>query len=101
MQFLPNECTSYKKTPVFDELSVPKGLLKAHQTKAGTWGKIVVLDGSLRYRILEPELEEHILDTEHFGVVEPEVLHEVKPEGKVRFYVEFYRTPTKHIESSI
>jgi hypothetical protein len=25
-----------------------------------------------------------------FGVVEPMVLHQVKPLGKVRFYVEFY-----------
>lgn len=72
-------------------MTVPKGLLNAHQTKAGTWGKIVVLEGELLYRILEPEIEEHLLDTEHSGVVEPEVLHEVEPKGTVSFYVDFHK----------
>ena len=91
MLSIPNECKSYKQTPVFTEFSVPKGLLKAHQTKAGTWGKIVVLEGQLVYRILEPELETHLLDPVHFGVVEPEISHEVEPKGKVRFYVDFHK----------
>ena len=88
---IPKECTAYKSTPTFSETSIPAGLLKAHQTKPGTWGKIVVLEGELVYRILEPEVEEHTLDANHFGVVEPGVLHEVVPRGKVQFYVEFYR----------
>jgi len=88
---LPPQCRSYKKTPVFTEDSVPAGLLKAHQTKPGTWGKIVVLDGKLIYRILQPELETHVLDPDHPGVVEPEVLHEVEPLGEVTFYVDFHR----------
>ena len=91
MQEIPKDCTSYKQTPVFNEHTIPSGLLKAHQTKPGTWGKIVVLEGRLRYRILEPELEEHVLDPENAGVVEPEVFHEVAPEGTVRFYVEFHQ----------
>ena len=32
-----------------------------------------------------------LLNAETIGVVEPTVRHEVKPRGKVRFYVEFYR----------
>ena len=70
--------------------TVPKGLLKAHQTKAGVWGKIVILEGELEYRINEPHEEVIILDIERFGVVEPTVLHEVKPDGPVKFYVEFF-----------
>ena len=91
MRAIPETCTPYKQTPVFDEVSLPQGLRNAHQTKAGTWGKIVVLKGKLRYRILEPALVEYVLDPEHSGVVEPQVLHEVEPEGMVSFYVEFYR----------
>lgn len=91
MQSIPKSCRSYKRTPLFDERSVPAGLLKAHQTKAGTWGEIVVLEGQLLYRILEPEIERHLLDSEHKGVVEPEMLHEVEPFGEVSFYVEFFR----------
>lgn len=91
MKKLPPTVLSYKQTPEFDNESVPKGLLKAHSTKQGTWGKIVILEGELLYRILEPELEELTLSSDRHGVVEPTILHEVKPLGEVRFYVEFFR----------
>jgi hypothetical protein len=32
-----------------------------------------------------------LLDAHNCGIVEPAVLHQVKPLDKVRFYVEFYR----------
>ena len=91
MKSIPDHCQPYKRTPTFSETNVPTGLLNAHQTKEGTWGKIVILEGRLLYRILEPQIEEHILDTENAGIVEPENLHEVEPQGQVSFYVEFYK----------
>lgn len=94
MKALPEILTAYKKTPEFDESGIPRGLLKAHQTKEGVWGKIVILAGQLQYTIHQPEkkTETMILDNNNnYGVIEPTVLHEVKPLGEVRFYVEFYR----------
>jgi len=91
MKALPESVSSYKRTPEFDENSVPSGLLHAHQTRDAVWAKIVVLEGRLQYTISEPEKEVLILDENLHGVVEPAVRHEVKPLGKVRFYVEFYR----------
>jgi len=91
MKKIPASATSYRKTPEFTEETVPAGLLKAHQTKEGTWGKINVTEGQLHYRILEPEFEEVLLSTGNYGVVEPTILHEVEPKGKVRFHVEFFR----------
>lgn len=88
---LPKNTKPYKKTPVFDQDSIPSGLLKAHSTKQGTWGKIEVLEGELLYRILEPAVEEVVLTTELSGIVEPTVEHEVSPLGQVKFYVEFYK----------
>jgi tellurite resistance-related uncharacterized protein len=90
MKSLPDTVVSYKRTPEFDEESIPEGLLKNHQTKTDVWGKIVVLSGHLLYTIQEP-FEEITLDINNFGVVEPTVLHQVKPVGSVRFYVEFYQ----------
>ena len=58
MKDLPTEVSSYRRSPEFTDETVPKGLLRAHRTKEGTWGKIVVLKGKLRYRVLEPEVEE-------------------------------------------
>lgn len=91
MKDLPANVSAYKRTDTFSEKTVPAGLLKSHSTKAGVWGKIVILEGELRYRILEPAIEDHVLTPEHFGVVEPKVLHEVMPLGKVSFYVEFLK----------
>ena len=90
MKSLPDNIVAYKQTPEFDENSVPKGLLNNHQTKEGVWGKIILLEGKLLYTINEPK-EEIYLDSNNSGVVEPTVYHQVKPQGKVRFYVEFYR----------
>ena len=91
MKELPENVKPYKRTPEFTAETVPSGLLRDHNTKPGVWGKIVVLEGTLLYRILEPEVEEHRLDPEHPGVVEPTVKHEVEVQGDVRFYVEFHR----------
>lgn len=91
MKKMPEGLLAYKRTPEFTETEVPAGLLKAHQTKAEVWGKIVLLEGELLYRILEPEEEEVLLSVMQCGIVEPQVLHTVEPRGKVRFYVEFFR----------
>ena len=92
MKPLPADAVSYKRTAEFTSSSVPSGLLHRHSTKAGVWGRIVVLEGTLTYRILEPESEEVILSAGDHGVIEPMIGHEVVPHEGVRFYVEFYRT---------
>ena len=94
MKNLPPNVVPYQRTREFSESTVPDALLRRHTTKPGTWGHIRVLEGSLRYRILEPVPEEHVLTPEQPGVVEPEVPHEVQPLGPVRFFVEFLRAPT-------
>ncbi len=91
MQEIPKHVTAYKKTAEFDELNIPKGLLNAHQTKAGVWAKIVILEGQLQYTINTLATEVVILTTKIHGVIEPETFHKVKALGKVRFYVEFYK----------
>ena len=91
MRKLPWAAFEIRRTREFDERTVPAGLLAEHRTKPGTWGRIVVSEGRLRYRILAPALEEHVLVPGKPGVVEPEVPHEVAPEGAVRFHVEFLR----------
>lgn len=91
MKTLPTTVSAYKRTPDFTEHTVPAGLLRSHNTREGVWGKIVVLEGSLLYRILEPTIEEVLLTPDTFGVVEPTIRHEVVPSPGVRFYVDFHR----------
>ena len=93
MKSLPLNAVPYQRTRDFSEVTVPDALRRRHTTKPGVWGRICVLEGFLRYRILEPRQEEHTLSPELPGIVEPEVPHEVQPLGPVRFYVEFLRSP--------
>jgi tellurite resistance-related uncharacterized protein len=81
--------TPYKSTPIFDQDTLPAGLRKEHRTKIGAWGVIRVLEGKLRYKVLEP-LAETILDPEHPGLVLPDQPHLVEPIGQMRMQVEFY-----------
>jgi tellurite resistance-related uncharacterized protein len=86
---MPQGLTAYKRTPVFDQDSLPAGLRREHRTKAGVWALIHVVEGNLRYRILEP-FSEQVLDAGTAGVVVPEQAHEVEPLGPMRMYVEFF-----------
>jgi tellurite resistance-related uncharacterized protein len=86
---LPDGLVAHKRTPIFDQDSIPAGLRRRHSTKAGVWGLIVVVEGRLRFRLLDPA-SERILDIRDSGVVQPMQPHEVEPLGPVRFFVEFY-----------
>ena len=91
MPTLPHNAVIYKQTKEFNSDTVPKGLLANHQTKPGTWGCIVVLDGSLLYTIEQPKTASWMLRPGVNGIVAPAQLHRVRPHGHVRFRVEFLR----------
>ena len=93
MRSLPPDVEVYRRTREFSEATLPDGLRHRHATARGVWGRIRVVEGRLRYRILEPEPREQVLSPELPGVVEPGVPHEVEPLGAVRFFVEFLRVP--------
>ncbi len=87
---LPDNYVAYRRTPEFDETTIPAGLRRNHSTRAGVWAKIVVPRGALRYRVesLQADFE---LSQSRPGIVVPEVVHHVEPIGEVLCYVEFYR----------
>src|SRR5579863_6726435 len=87
---LPAGVAAYRRTPIFDQDTIPAGLRREHRTKAGVWALIAVIEGRLRFRTLDPP-SETLLSVSTPGVVAPEQSHEVDPDGPVRFFVEFYR----------
>jgi len=88
MPALPADAIEYKRTRLFDETSIPAGLLRAHSTAKGVWGQIVVEEGKLLYA-LEETGESWVLSPAALGIIEPEQRHHVKPMGAVRFFVKF------------
>ena len=90
---LPADFQPYKRTAEFDEHTIPAGLRADHTTKRGVWGVIHVLAGSLVYIVESPLAREQVVGAGQTAIVVPEVKHRVRPEGPVRFFVEFYARP--------
>ncbi|WP_428409143.1 DUF1971 domain-containing protein [Hyphococcus sp.] len=88
---LPEGLVHYGGTPVFTEKTVPEKLLRAHDTKPGVWGKLVVLDGAVDYVIFGPPEDRARIEAGGFAIIEPEVKHLVTPLGPATFRVDFYR----------
>lgn len=91
MPRLPQAVAMYRQTAEFDERTLPQGLRRRHTLTAGTWGRIVVLEGRLLYAIEREPVCAFVLAPELPGIVEPEVPHHVEPRGQVRLRIEFYR----------
>ncbi len=95
---IPDSYAPYKQTSVFNAKTIPPGLRQQHSTKAGVWGIIHIVRGTLLYRIHHPFHSEETLDPHTQGIVLPEVTHEVQPSEDAEFYVEFWRRdePSRH-----
>eukprot|EP00565_Helicotheca_tamesis_P008715 CAMPEP_0185733884 /NCGR_PEP_ID=MMETSP1171-20130828/20833_1 /TAXON_ID=374046 /ORGANISM="Helicotheca tamensis, Strain CCMP826" /LENGTH=113 /DNA_ID=CAMNT_0028403733 /DNA_START=50 /DNA_END=391 /DNA_ORIENTATION=- len=99
MPTLPDNVVKYSQVPAvgkppFSATKIPRGLLKDHNTKEGTWGIIDVQKGTLEYTIMEPIQQRFELKAPAKGVIEPTVLHHVKAlTDDLEFVVEFYRLP--------
>ena len=95
MKTLSYQAVAYRKTAVFRQDTIPMALRQRHTTKEGSWGKIWVISGQLRYQILSDIPETHTLTPDLPGIIEPQIPHQVESVGPVEFYVEFYRE-TEH-----
>lgn len=84
--------TSYRSTPIFDQHTLPAALCNRHETKAGVWGVIRVIEGELKLTHLDP-ITETILHPGKPGVVLPEQPHFVTPVGNMRMQIDFYDRP--------
>jgi len=82
----------YKTTPEFDETSLPEAIRTAHNTKAGVWGLLRVLEGSATLVFHDPAREVAVTPGSP-GTIPPQEVHHVALDGPVRLRVEFYREP--------
>lgn len=86
---LPEGLHPVRSSPEWDEDSIPAGLLRAHRVASGTWGRIAVRDGHLRFTAsTEPTLRVTV-GPGGFQAIPPDVDHSVEPLGPVRFSVDF------------
>jgi tellurite methyltransferase len=87
----PEAIRRVRSSPEWDEHSLPPGLRRAHQLATGTWGKIIVREGVLRFSMSgEPPLSIELVPGSPAQPIPPGVRHEVAPAGHVRFSIDFY-----------
>jgi tellurite methyltransferase len=87
---LPEGLRWVRRSPDWDERTVPAGLRRAHRVAPGTWGRIVVHGGRLRFAAATTPTIDVELETGSTQAIPPEVLHEVEPLGTVRCSIEFF-----------
>ena len=88
---LPGDLLVVRTTDTWTEDTMPAGLRRAHRVAAGTWGRLVIESGELRFRAnTEPALDT-LLRAGDSQPIPPGVEHDVEPQGSVRFLVEFLR----------
>jgi len=90
---MPAGYAPYKRTALFTQSTIPKGLLNDHQTKPGVWALLHVTSGSLEFLERQGSGEERQrVNAGERATIRPGVEHRVAPRGDVEFSVEFWRT---------
>ena len=89
---------AYKRMPVWNKDTMPEAVQRKHNTKVGTWGKITVLKGTLKFIELTEEGEviaEHLFEVGADNpMAQPQAWHRVEAAtDDVEWYLEFYCRP--------
>ncbi len=95
MNKIPENFVKYKSTPVFTKNDVPKMFIHLHNTRAGVYGKICVLAGTLKFfgfTKRKGNIEQEIsIEAGDFTVSPPEYWHKVAfLTEETMFRVDFY-----------
>lgn len=90
---LPDGLVSNRVTATWDEQTMPAGLRRAHRVAPGTWGNIRVVEGALRFVAETQPRIDVVIAAGSTQAIPPDVVHEVEPQGSVRFFVEFLGQP--------
>lgn len=81
----------YRTTSVFDQDTIPAALRRDHNTKAGVWGLVQVLEGQLLLHYADGT-PTRLLGPSCPGPIRPEQVHHVEVTGPVLMQVEFYES---------
>lgn len=90
---VPPGTTHVRTTDVFDADTVPAGLLRAHRVADGVWGRLVVLDGTVRFLFEDEPDQPIIVGPDQAVTIPPGRLHHVELGQPARFVIEFHRFP--------
>jgi tellurite resistance-related uncharacterized protein len=92
---MPDGLTFVRVTPEFTSDTLPAGLRRAHRVAPGAWGRLRVLEGTVRFVFENADSEHgaagtHELAQDESIDIPPDVPHRVEPMSGCRLTVEFW-----------
>ncbi|SDJ85714.1 Uncharacterized protein, possibly involved in tellurite resistance [Ferrimonas sediminum] len=103
---IPANWTIQRSTPFFTKDTVPAALLSHHNTAAGVFGQLCVMEGSVTYfgfpdkDTLEPELVVTI-DAGQFATSPPQYWHRIELSDDAQFNINFWSDKDKGDEKLV
>ncbi len=95
---IPDGFELTRTTDVFDNDTVPAGLLRAHRVATGVWGRFIVYTGLVTFVFEDtPDQAIGVSANEHV-VVPPARPHQLELNEPSTFAVEFYREPSAIVD---
>jgi tellurite methyltransferase len=91
---IPADLAVVRTTATWDEHTVPDALRRAHRVASGTWGRLRVAGGSLRFVAETDPPTDVIVVAPGTQGIPPDVEHFVEPQGPTRFAIEFLAPET-------
>ncbi len=88
---LPAGLRVVRATDVWDERTMPAALRRSHRVATGTWARLRVQQGRVRFRAQTHPPLDVVVGPDAPQPIPPEVEHHVEPLGEARFSVEFLR----------
>lgn len=89
---LPEDIVPYARSPQFSASTLPEKLKKAHDLKAGAWGRLNILAGTVTYFTIGQTDTVELSDTDTF-IIPPEEKHYIAVSDDAELFIEFCAAP--------
>lgn len=96
---IPENFRHTRSTPFWNKTTVPGALLTHHNTKAGVYGRLSVMQGAVKYigfrneQDTTPEIEV-VIEAGHFGISPPRYWHRIELlTDDTYFNIDFFAAP--------
>jgi len=95
MNDIPDGFVLARTTDVFDNDTVPPGLLRAHRVADSVWGRLLVHAGSVQFVFDDDPDHPFTVRAGGAMTIPPGRLHHLEFDGPAEFAVEFHRRQTE------
>lgn len=96
---IPDNFVHTRATPFWNKETAPKALLTHHNTKAGVYGRLSVMQGAVKYfafpdaTATEPDREQ-VIEAGTFGISPPQTWHRIELlTDDTYFNIDFFADP--------